>query len=168
MNTNFKEKKITSLKRKGLVLAVSAVITSMVTTSVAQASDIQIYQNPSATSYPIIMLAIDNSPSMGAQDVTYNGAVTTRIAALKQSLVDALNARNTDNTFKIPDRAYIGVAVFATASRSKVLVEAKRLDAIVSGTTTHRQDLITKINAISTSVFFSASTKLSSINSISA
>ena len=151
MNTFLKEKKVTNLKQKGLVLAVSAILTSMVTTSVAQASDIQIYQNPSATSYPIIMLAIDNSPSMGAQDVTYNGAVTTRIAALKQSLVDALNARNTDNTFKIPDRAYIGVAVFATASRSKVLVEAKRLDAIVSGTTTHRQDLITKINAISTS-----------------
>ena len=151
MNTFLKEKKVTNLKQKGLVLAVSAILTSMVTTSVAQASDIQIYQNPSATSYPIIMLAIDNSPSMGAQDVTYNGVKTSRLNALQKSLVDALNARNTDNTFKIPDRAYIGVAVFATASRSKVLVEAKRLDAIVSDTTTHRQDLITKINAISTS-----------------
>lgn len=145
-------KKAKFLKCKVLVMAISAIMTSTVTTSIVRASDVQIYQNPTATNYPIIMLAIDNSPSMTAQDVQYNGINTSRINALKSSLKDALNAKNVDGTYKIPDRTYIGLAVFADAGRSKILVAAKRLDSIVSGSTTHRQDLVnTKIDSISTS-----------------
>lgn len=149
MSAHFKEKKVTNLKRKGLVLAVSAIMTSMVSISATQASDIQIYQNPSATSYPIIMLAIDNSSSMNdARDGNYNGTTgLRRIEALKRSLVDSLNARNTDSTYKIPNRAYIGLSRFNTTSRSQIWVEAKPLNSITGGVT-HRQYLINQINEL--------------------
>lgn len=147
MNVNFKEEKVTNLKRKGLVLAVSAIMTSMVSISVTQASDVQIYQNPSATNYPIIMLAIDTSPSMGIDDATYKGQRKTRINALKLSLVDALQARNTDNTYKIPNTTYIGITRFDTR-RGKVWIAAKKLDAVTSGKS-HRQILIDTLNGLS-------------------
>ena len=146
MNANFKEKKITSLKRKGLVLAISAIITSMVSMSVTQASDVQIYQNPSATNYPIIMLAIDTSPSMDINDATYKGVTRTRIAALKLSLVDALQAKNVDGSYKIPDITYMGISRFDT-KRGKIWIAAKRLDVTTSGKT-HRQTLIDTLNGL--------------------
>lgn len=147
MNTNFKEKKITSLKRKGLVLAVSAVITSMVSISVSQASDVQIYQNPSATNYPIIMLAIDTSPSMDINDATYKGETKTRITALKLSLVDALQARNVDGTYKIPNTTYMGISRFDN-KRGKVWIAAKKLDTVTGGKS-HRQTLIDTLSGLS-------------------
>lgn len=147
MNANFKEKKITSLKRKGLVLAISAIITSMVSMSVTQASDVQIYQNPSATNYPIIMLAIDTSPSMDINDATYKGETKTRITALKLSLVDALQARNVDGTYKIPNTTYMGISRFDN-KRGKVWIAAKKLDTVTGGKS-HRQTLIDTLSGLS-------------------
>lgn len=147
MNANFKEKKITSLKRKGLVLAISAIITSMVSMSVTQASDVQIYQNPSATNYPIIMLAIDTSPSMNINDATYRGQTKTRITALKLSLIDALQARNVDGTYKIPNTTYIGISRFDN-KRGRVWIGAKKLDTVTGGKS-HRQTLIDTLNGLS-------------------
>lgn len=144
-------KKTADLKYKVLVTALSTITTFTMTTSIVHASDVQIYQNPSATNYPIIILAIDNSPSMSAQDVKYNGAITSRINALKSSLKDALNAKNVDGSYKIPDKTYIGLAVFADTSRSKILSEAKRLDMMVDTSKTYRQYLVdTLIDSIST------------------
>ncbi|RZG49118.1 pilus assembly protein [Acinetobacter wuhouensis] len=158
MDTFLRNNKMTTLKRKGLVLAISAMLTNSLLTSVTQASDVQIYQNPTATSYPIIMLAIDNSFSMAINDASYNNAATSRLSALKSSLVYALNARNVDGSYKIPDRAYIGLSKFAgdkgssgsdnRGRRSRIAVQAQRLDTLV-GTTTQRQYLINQINALS-------------------
>lgn len=146
MNKLFKEKKDIILKQKGLVLAVSAILATMVSTSVTQASDIQIYQNPTATNYPIIMLAIDTSPSMDINDATYKGVTRTRIAALKLSLVDALQAKNVDGSYKIPDITYMGISRFDT-KRGKIWIAAKRLDVTTSGKT-HRQTLIDTLNGL--------------------
>lgn len=159
MNTFLKDNKIISKwKRKALVLAVSTITITLVSTSLTQASDIQIYQNPSATNYPILMLAIDNSSSMSAKDTTYKGATVSRLDALKGSLKDALNAKNIDGNYKIPSHAYIGLSIFTGSNEagttpdwlssgdgrsSKILVEAKQLDSA------HRADLILKINGIS-------------------
>lgn len=122
------------------------------------ASDLQIYQNPVAKNNPIIMLAIDNSMSMSAVDATYKGRSVSRLNALKNSLVDALNAKDLSGNYRIPDNVYIGVSVFTStgeigttedwlsygenARSSKILLEAKQL------TPAHRTDLINKINSI--------------------
>lgn len=146
MNKFLQEKKVTSLKQKGLVLAVSTILTAIVTTSVTQASDIQIYQNPTATNYPIIMLAIDTSPSMDISDATYKGVTMSRISALRKSLVDALQAKNVDGSYKIPDITYMGISRFDT-KRGKIWIAAKRLDLVTSGKT-HRQTLIETLNEL--------------------
>ena len=145
-------KKAKVLKYKLLVMALSAIMTGTVTTSVVRASDVQIYQNPTATKYPIIMLAIDNSFSMAINDAYYNNTRMSRLDALKRSLVTALQALNTDGTYKIPNITYMGLSKFAgdvsNARRSRIWVPAKRLDALVSGTKTQRQFLIEQINGL--------------------
>lgn len=144
------DKRDVSLKHKALVMAMSAALTTTVCIPTASnASDFQIYQNPTATNYPIIMLAIDNSSSMNdAKDGSYNGTTgISRLDALKRSLEDTLNAKNTDGSYKIPDRTYIGLSKFGT-SRSNIWVEAKPLNSTTNGKT-HRQYLIDQIKSVS-------------------
>lgn len=146
MDTFLRNNKMTTLKRKGLVLAISAMLTNSLLTSVTQASDVQIYQNPTAKNYPIIMLAVDTSPSMNINDAMYQGQTKTRMAALKLSLVDALQATE-NGKFKIIDDTYIGISRFDT-KRGKIWVAAKRLGDSTNGKT-HRQLLIETIQGMS-------------------
>ena len=120
------------------------------------ASDLQIYQNSSAKNYPIIMLAIDNSTSMGTRDATYKGQSVSRLNALKRSLTDALNAKDSLGGYRIPEHIYLGISTF-TASKelgntpdwlngievsraAKILLEAKPL------VPEHRAKVIEQIN----------------------
>lgn len=121
---------------------------------VMQASDIQIYQNPRAQNFPIIMLAIDNSGSMSIQDAQYQGKTVTRMEALKQALVDTLTARDNSGQYRIPEQVYVGISVFTGTEvgttpdwltsgepgrASKILIPAKPLTA------QHRAELIRQI-----------------------
>lgn len=151
---------LSKFKKKIIVASLSVVFAATALTTSVNASDIQIYQNPSASNNPIIMLAIDNSLSMTALDAKYGGATVSRLAALKSSLVDALNARDANGAYKIPSYVYMGISVFTSTSEvgttkdwvkttdagyprsSKILIEAKQLNA------TNRADLIAKINSI--------------------
>jgi type IV pilus assembly protein PilY1 len=158
MNNNFKKNKFIGVQMKVVSFSLSAVFTALVASSVTQASDIQIYQNPTAKNFPILMLAIDNSTSMTANDAIYKNSTVTRMAALQKSLVDALNAKDASGNYKIPSTAYIGISTFTasgeygisadwtlsgTSRVAKILVPARKL------TDTHRSLLISRINGIS-------------------
>lgn len=114
------------------------------------ASDMEIYQNPAATNYPFLMLALDTSYSMGIRDTTFNGQLTTRIDALRKSLVYALQAREDNGKYKIPDTVYMGISKF-NGRRSQIWLPAKRLDSMTPSNNkniTWRQYLIDNINTL--------------------
>lgn len=145
--------------KKNIVRSVFLAITCASTGTVGNASDIQIYENPTAQNNPILMLAIDNSQSMTVNDVRYKGQQISRLNALKNSLTDALSAKDSAGQFIIPENVYIGISVFTSPNEigttsdwlnygevgraSKILIEAKPLTA------KHRADIIQNINKIS-------------------
>lgn len=162
---------LAQLKQKALVASISVISLLMGNgTSVqhAFASDMEIYQNPAATNYPILMLALDNSSSMTTSDATYDSVAMSRLDALKKSLIAALQATDSSGNYVIPNTTSIGISKFAGAissnstesslsnfsnlRRAYIWLPAKRLDSTItvsSTTYTWRQYLINQINTLS-------------------
>ncbi|MBU3847924.1 MAG: pilus assembly protein PilY [Candidatus Acinetobacter avistercoris] len=156
---NNKLKIMYTFTQRIIVHALAILSACVLMENLGNASDIQIYQHPTAKNNPILMLAIDNSLSMTSVDAYYKGQLVSRINALKSSLIDALNAKDSSGQFIIPENTYIGISVFTStnevgsssdwlkegeaARSSKILMEAKPLSI------THRADLIRNIQNIS-------------------
>lgn len=162
---------LAQLKQKALVASISVISLLMGNGTPVQhafASDMEIYQNPAATNYPILMLALDNSSSMSTSDATYDSVTMTRLAALKKSLSAALQATNSSGNYVIPNTTSIGISKFAgaitsnstesslsnfwNARRAYIWLPAKRLDSTTTyngSTITWRQYLINQINSLS-------------------
>lgn len=145
---------LVQFKRKALISSIAVISLFIGNGSSVQhafASDMEIYQNPAATNYPFLMLALDTSYSMSIKDTYYNNTLMTRMDALKQSLIYALQLKDSSGNYKIPNTVYMGISKFAGnlgGRQSRILIPAKRLDAIISTGVTQRQYLINTINAL--------------------
>lgn len=137
MNIFLKEKKMTNLNRKGLVLAVSTAITTMVITSVTQASDVQIYQNPTVQGKTIIMLMLDTSQSMRKNADAGPKSNEIRSAVMERAIHRILNGGLDDNgntVIPLADDVIVGLSIFDNTSstgRGMITVPARQLNSIV-------------------------------------
>ena len=68
MNKKMNQSKIKQNTKKLLSCVISASLTGVFSTSISHASDIEIYKNPTVKGHTIVMLALDNSYSMGLID----------------------------------------------------------------------------------------------------
>lgn len=138
---------INSCRHKVLVASMAAFSTGLVTTSVSQASDIDIYQDAKSGDITL-MFMLDVSGSMTGSG-SYDGTGITRIARLKTAMDNLLNGTATID--KLGDDKIIGLSTLGSPSNTEsgaVLVPARRLDAVVGGKT-QRQILWQKINGLS-------------------
>ncbi|WP_180126907.1 MULTISPECIES: PilC/PilY family type IV pilus protein [unclassified Acinetobacter] len=138
---------INSCRHKVLVASMAAFSTGLVTTSVSQASDIDIYQDAKSGDITL-MFMLDVSGSMTGSG-SYDGTGKTRIARLKTAMDNLLNGTATID--KLGDDKIIGLSTLGSPSNTEsgaVLVPARRLDAVVGGKT-QRQILWQKINGLS-------------------
>lgn len=145
---NNKKTTLNVLKRfqpKLLAVCLSALSTSLVLSSVAQASDIDIYQEAKSGDVSLMFL-LDLSGSMETRD---SGQTQTRIALVRSAMVDVLNGNTSKNITKIADDKIIGLATFEKNSGT-IRIPARRLDAIVNGTQTQRQLLVETANRLTT------------------
>ena len=145
-------KKIRQNAKKVIACVLSVSLTGVVTTSVVQASDIEIYKNPTVKGHTIVMLALDNSYSMGLTDV---GKTKNRLDILKQSLRNVLegvkDAQGNYTTTPLPDNTIVGLSTFGLDPRhGKILVAARPLNAWATEfAKPQRQALIDEMNKIS-------------------
>ena len=134
-----------TLRKKLLVLSMSAVITGSFASGVVQASDIDIYQTAKSGDITL-MFMLDISGSMDNKD----GGSATRIERLKTAMKDLLEGNDSKAIQKISDDKIIGLSTLGVRINNKsydtgaVLVPARRLDAQVDATT-QRQILLNTI-----------------------
>ncbi|MDM1246063.1 pilus assembly protein PilY [Acinetobacter sp. R933-2] len=143
LNKNF----LNSSRYKVLVISIAAISTMLVSTSVTQASDIDIYQDAKSGDITL-MFMLDVSGSMTGNS-SYDGTGKTRIVRLKMAMDNLLNG--TAKIDKLGDDKIIGLSTLGSPTNTEsgaVLVPARRLDAKV-GTKTQRQVLWEKINSLS-------------------
>ncbi|MDY6456262.1 vWA domain-containing protein [Acinetobacter faecalis] len=152
MYKKMNQNKIKQTTKKLFVCALSTSLTGVFSTSISHASDIEIYKNPTAKSHTIVMLALDNSYSMGLTD---SGKNKSRLAILKESLRDVLqgvkDAKGNYITTPLPDDTIVGLSTFGTDPRhGKILVAARPLNQwAVEAAKYQRQALLDEINRIS-------------------
>lgn len=137
---------------KLIAMTVSALMTGMVSTSVTQASDIDVYQ--AAKSGDItLMFMLDISNSMNTTD---SGQSESRIKLVKTAMIDLLQGNATKNIVKISDDKIIGLSTLGHLvgnsgtnykNTGAVWIPARPLNERV-GSITQRQLLIDTINSI--------------------
>ncbi|MDY6537675.1 hypothetical protein SKM62_12270, partial [Acinetobacter faecalis] len=135
--------------KKLLACLISASLTGIFSTSISYASDIEIYKNPTVKGHTIVMLALDNSYSMGLTDSDKN---KSRLAILKDSLRDVLQGVKDVNgnytTTPLPDNTIVGLSTFGTGPRhGRIVVPARALNTMVASKS-QRQVLLEEINKI--------------------
>lgn len=143
LNHNF----LSSCRYKVLTASIAAMSTLLITSSVVQASDIEIYQDAKSGDITL-MFMLDVSGSMTGKS-SEDGTGKTRIARLKTAMDNLLNGTATID--KLGDDKIIGLSTLGSPSNTEsgaVLVPARRLDAVVGGKT-QRQILWQKINGLS-------------------
>lgn len=157
MNKNMKQnRKTTFFRQKLLAMSIAGLFTGVVSTSVTQASDIDIYQEAKSGEISL-MFMLDISGSMGGSG-SYDGTGQERIARLKTAMQDLLNGNATKKITKLSDDKVIGLSTLGAYQNGRaydtgaILVPARRLDAVI-GTKTQRQILSEKINGLSASTW---------------
>src|SRR5690606_21834161 len=97
---------LSSYGYKVLVASMTALSTVLVTTSVTQASDIEIYQDAKSGDVTL-MFMLDISGSM---DNTDSGQSGSRMSRLKTAMIDLLQGNNTKGITKISDDKIVGLS----------------------------------------------------------
>ena len=129
MKTKMKKDMIKTYRQKLLTTSITALCTGLVSTSVTQASDVDIYQEAKSGEITL-MFMLDISGSMSNKD----GGSTSRIDRLKTAMKDLLNGNTTKNIQKISDDKVIGLSTLGVYQNynyyntGAVLVPARRLD----------------------------------------
>lgn len=149
------------MNRKNLLaMCVAGMMTSMITTTISQASDIDIYQQAKSGDITL-MFMLDVSTSMNEKD----GQTDTRWQRVQVAMRDLLNGNATKGIEKLGDDKIIGLSTLGAisfndqgnlnsggdSSRGAVLVPARRLDAKVTEngvTKTQRELLVDRVNKI--------------------
>ena len=123
-------------KLKALAATLSALSSMLITSSVAQASDIDIYQVAKSGDVTL-MFMLDISGSMSSGDTGVSGS---RFQRVENAMKDLLQGNASKGIERISNDKIIGLATF-DASAGHVRIPARRLDAVV-GNSTQRQILI--------------------------
>lgn len=135
---------------KLIAMTVSALMTGMVSTSVTQASDIEVYQAAKSGDVTL-MFMLDISTSMNEKD----GGTQSRWLKVQNAMKDLLNGSAT--VTQLGDDKIIGLSTLGAPGNQvagAVLIPARRLDAkVMVGTVekTQRQFLVDKINSLTPS-----------------
>ncbi|WP_111859211.1 PilC/PilY family type IV pilus protein [Acinetobacter sp. CFCC 10889] len=155
-NKNF----LSSCRYKVLAASIAAISTMLVSTSVTQASDIDIYQDAKSGDITL-MFMLDVSTSMNGKD----GQSQSRWQRVQVAMRDLLNGNASKGITKISDDKIIGLSTLgaisfnnqgnlnsnSSSSKGAVLVPARRLDAKVIENKvekTQRELLVDRINKI--------------------
>lgn len=150
----YKKNQINKIKQQVkslMVFILSVNLIGVVITSAVQASDIEIYKNPTVKGHTIVMLALDNSYSMGLTDV---GKTKNRLDILKQSLRSVLegvkDAQGNYTTTPLPDNTIVGLSTFGTSPRhGRIVVPARPLNEwVILDIKDQRKLLVEEINKI--------------------
>ncbi|WP_180162866.1 hypothetical protein [Acinetobacter sp. YH12069] len=151
-----------SYRQKILATSIAAIYTGLVASSVAQASDIDIYQEAKSGDITL-MFVLDISGSMGNSD---SGTTGSRIQRLKIAMTDLLQGNTTKKILPISDDKVIGISTLGAKYNNNnyntgaVLVPARRLDCVYGAVgcfnmpnngKTHRQILIDQVNSLTAS-----------------
>ena len=145
---NIQNSEKTSCRHKLFAASIAAFCTSMIATSVTQASDIDIYQEAKSGTITL-MFMLDISGSMGGN--SYDGTSQNRIARLKTAMNDLLRGNSEKGITRISDDKVLGLSTLGARYNSNnyntgaVLVPARRLDVLV-GTKTQRQILLDAVD----------------------
>lgn len=151
---------INSCRYKVLTASIAAISTLLITSSVVQASDIDIYQDAKSGDITL-MFMLDVSTSMNEKD----GQTQTRWQRVQVAMRDLLSGNTAKGVERIGDDKIIGLSTLgaisfnnkgdlnsgSSSSRGAVLVPARRLDAkvIENGVEkTQRQLLLDRVNKI--------------------
>lgn len=138
-----------SCRYKVLAASVAAVSTALITTSVTQASDIEIYQDAKSGDVTL-MFMLDISTSMTGNG-SYDGTNKTRIVRVKEAMKDLLQGNASKGITALTDDKIIGLSTLGAATfdeGSAVLVPARKLSAI-HNSKTQRRILIDTIDSLS-------------------
>lgn len=140
-----------SCRYKVLAASVAAVSTALITTSVTQASDIEIYQDAKSGDVTL-MFMLDISGSMTNKD----GTTTSRMDKVKVAMRDLLNGNTSKGITRLGDDKIIGLSTLGARlnntdyNAGAVLVDAKSLGyKYTEGSNigkTHREVLLAAIN----------------------
>ncbi len=145
---NIQNSEKTSCRHKLFAASIAAFCTSMIATSVTQASDIDIYQEAKSGTITL-MFMLDISGSMGGN--SYDGTSQNRIARLKTAMNDLLRGNSEKGITRISDDKVLGLSTLGARYNSNnyntgaVLVPARRLDVLV-GTKSQRQILLDAVD----------------------
>lgn len=145
-NKNF----LSSCRYKVLTASIAAMSTLIITSSVVQASDIDIYQDAKSGDITL-MFMLDISTSMNEKD----GQTNSRWQRIQNAMKDLLNGSST--VTKLTDDKIIGLSTIGAPGNQiagAILVPARRLDARVtqgSSTITQRELLVSKITNLTPS-----------------
>lgn len=115
--------------------------TMLVASSIAQASDLQIYAVPTAGKKTIVMM-LDTSGSMGGTD---SGQTGTRLARLKTGMTTFLNSNN-----PTLDEVRVGLGHYSVGGdgkSSRILVKAEKLGPVGSAQRTALQNAVNGLTA---------------------
>ena len=161
MKTIFKNTKKT-YRRKLLATSVAAVCSMIFTTSVSQASDIDIYQQAKSGQITL-MFMLDISGSMGENSGDIDGESTDRMTRLKTAMLDLLQGNTSKKIERLSDDKVIGLSTlgakvdYNSYNAGAVLIPARRLDCTFGATgclnmpsngKTQRQILIDQVNSL--------------------
>ncbi|MFV5404442.1 pilus assembly protein PilY [Acinetobacter sp. 228] len=123
---------LSSYGYKVLVASMTALSTVLVTTSVTQASDIDIYQDAKSGDVTL-MFMLDVSGSMTGNG-SYDGTGQYRITRLKTAMNDLLNGNASKGITKLADDKIIGLSTLGSPTNTEsgaVLVPARRLNTTI-------------------------------------
>lgn len=116
-----------------LATSIAAASTLLIASSVAQASDIDIYQQAKSGQVSL-MFMLDISGSMGGNSGYTDGESTDRMTRLKTAMLDLLQGNTSKKIERLSDDKVIGISTLgAKVNRSNyntgaVLIPARRLD----------------------------------------
>ncbi|WP_434057113.1 VWA domain-containing protein [Acinetobacter silvestris] len=131
---------MTQLSR-GISFVSAFVGTTLIASSVVQASDLQIYANPTAGKKTIVMM-LDTSGSMGGGD---SGQTGSRITRLKNGMNAFLDSNNP--TLKDVRVGLGHYSVGGDGKTARILVEAKTLDEVGSAQRVKLKDAVKNLTA---------------------
>ncbi|WP_335982827.1 PilC/PilY family type IV pilus protein [Acinetobacter haemolyticus] len=139
-NNQLNSKHYTHHFKYGVSFAWAFTGTMLVASSIVQASDMQIYANPTAGKKTIVMM-LDTSGSMGDSDTGQTGSRLTRLKAGMNAFLDSNDATLSNVS--------VGLGHYSLGSkRGKILVPAAPLGAVGSA---HRTALRTAVDGLTAS-----------------
>ena len=143
-----------SCRYKVLAASIAALSTTLTTTSVTQASDIEIYQDAKSGDVTLMFL-IDVSGSMSGSS-SRDGTGVDRIDRVKNAMKDLLQGNATKGVTQLADDKIIGLGTLATTkygsysssgSYAAMVVPARRLNEKYAGKT-QRQILLEEVEKL--------------------